>query len=150
MKRATRLAPVKKIMDDVERRMAEQSAVAARVLQGGEQKLQDLLSYRDDYSHGFVRRAGQGIGAHDLVDYQAFMRRLDVAIEQQTQIVDQLRSERDAQHRLWQQAAQRAKSMSHVMERWQIAEQLKVAKREQREIDERAQRHSAARYERSQ
>ena len=147
MKRATRLIPVKKIMDDAERRAMERSAAAERVLSSGEQKLQDLVSYRGDYEQGLVRRAGLGIGARDLVDYHAFMHRLDLAIKQQTQIVERLRMDRDAQQRLWQQAAQRAKSMTHVIEQWQLLEQQKAAKREQREFDERAQRKPVVRYE---
>ncbi len=147
MKRAERLEPVKKIVDENERRLAEKVAGAERVLVSAEQKLQELVLYRGDYTNGLISRAGAGMGARELVDYQAFLVRLDAAINQQSKVVHQLRSERDAQRQLWMEAAQRARSMGHVIEGWQLEEQRLMARREQRETDERAQRRRVARHE---
>lgn len=147
MKRAARLEPVQKIVDDTERRMAEHFASAERLLSSNEKKLQELNSYRDDYTQGFARRAGGGMGARELVDFQAFMTRLNEAIKQQTQVVQQARNERDVQHKRWQEAAQRAKALGNVLERWQQEEVRIADKREQRETDERAQRPRMVRHE---
>ncbi|MGD9842455.1 MAG: flagellar export protein FliJ [Steroidobacteraceae bacterium] len=140
MKRADRLVPVQKVVDDTERRMAEHFASAERLLMSSEQKLVELTSYRDDYTQGFARRASGGIGARDLVDYQAFMTRLNDAIAQQDKLVCLARGEAEAQRKHWQEAAQRAKAIATVIENWQQEERRVLGQREQRETDERAQR----------
>lgn len=140
MKRADRLEPVKQIMSDTERKLAEHLAAAEKLLGHCEHKLQELTSYRDDYTQGFARRAGGGMGARELVDYQAFMSKLNQAIDHQQQVAQRARQDRDMHQRRWQEAAQRAKALGNVIERWQGEAQRAADKREQRETDERAQR----------
>lgn len=140
MKRADRLEPVQKIIDETERRLAEHFAAAERLVTACEQKLNELCGYRDDYTQGFAQRAGAGMGARELLDYQAFMMRLNEAIKQQAQVVERAKSDRDVQRKRWQEAAQRAKALDHVIENWNLEERRSIDKREQRESDERAQR----------
>ena len=147
MKRVDRLEPVQKIVDDTERRLAEHYASAERLLSSSEQKLQDLTGYRDDYTQGFARRAGGGMGARDLVDYQAFMSRLNEAIKQQLMVVQRARNESEMQRKRWQEAAQRAKALGHVIERWQQEEVRATDRREQRDADERGQRRRTTPHE---
>ena len=147
MKRADRLEPVQKVVDDTERRMAEHFAAAERLVHTSKQKLHELQSYRDDYTQGFARRAKGGMGARDLVDYQAFMSRLDEAIKQQSQLVQRAQHDSDVQRRRWQEAAQRAKALGKVITRWQQEELQAADRREQREIDERAQRRRSPSHE---
>lgn len=144
MKRADRLEPVQKVVDDTERRLAEHYAAAERLVNSSEQKLKELTAYRDDYTQGFARRAGLGMGARELMDYQAFMTRLNDAIKQQSQVVQRALHDRDVQHKRWQQAAQRAKSLGNVIERWQQEDRRTADRHEQKESDERAQRRSSA------
>ena len=147
MRRSDRLEPVQKVVDDTERRLAEHLAASERLLNGCEEKLNELTGYRDDYTKGFAHRAGQGMGARELMDYQAFMSRLNEAIAQQSDIVTRARADRDAQLKRWQEAAQRAKALSHVIENWEQQEQREVMRREQIETDERAQRPRARMHE---
>jgi flagellar FliJ protein len=140
MKRADRLEPVQKIIDETERRLAEHFAAAERLVTACEQKLNELSGYRDDYTQGFAQRAGAGMGARELLDYQAFMMRLNEAITQQAQIVARAKVDRDAQRKRWQEAAQRSKALGHVIENWALEERRSVDKREQRDSDERGQR----------
>jgi flagellar FliJ protein len=144
MKRADRLVPVQKVVDETERRLAEHFASAERLLTESERKLHELTAYRDDYTQGFARRASGGIGARDLMDYQAFMSRLNEAISQQLKVVQQVRSDAEAQRQHWQEAAQRAKALSTVIDSWQQEEKREHARREQRDTDERAQRRRVA------
>ena len=147
MKRVDRLEPVQKVVDDTERRLAEHYASAERLLNSSEQKLQELSMYRDDYTQGFARRASGGMGARDLVDYQAFMSRLNEAIKQQSQVVSVARDECAVQRKRWQEAAQRAKALGHVIERWQQEAARAADRRDQREADERGQRPRKASHE---
>lgn len=140
MRRADRLEPVRRIVDDTERRLAEHLASAERLVTACEQKLNELKSYRDDYTKGFAHRAGKGMGARELVDYQAFMMRLDEAIKQQAAIVDNAKQECELHRQRWQDAAKRAKALGHVIQGWQAEERVNADRRDQRESDERGQR----------
>jgi len=140
MRRSDRLEPVQRVIDDTERRLAEHLAASERLLNGCEQKLSELTGYRDDYTKGFAFRAGQGMGAREMMDYQAFMSRLNDSITHQTEVVDRARGDRDALLKRWQEADQRSKVLEHVIENWGQQEQKEMNRREQIESDERAQR----------
>ena len=140
MTRAKRMKPVQNLYDDTERRHAVALATVERKVADAEAKLQELERYRGDYENQFKQRAGRGIGARDLRDYQAFLARLTEAIRQQHAVVKRAQSERDAERLRWQEAAKRAKALGHVVEQWQTEERRASDRREQRESDERAQR----------
>jgi flagellar protein FliJ len=140
MTRAKRLAPVQNLADDAQRRLAQSLAMFERRVSDAETKLTELERYRAEYEKQFTQRAGQGIGAMDLRDYQTFLARLAEAIRQQQTIVQRMRVERDAERGRWQGAAKRVKVLDRVVEQWN-AEELRTRNRaEQRESDERGQR----------
>jgi len=134
------MRPVQNLYDDTERRLAVALATVEKKVADAEAKLQELERYRGDYESQFKQRAGRGIGATDLRDYQAFLARLSDAIRQQQAVVRRAQSERDAERQRWQEAAKRAKALGHVVEQWQTEERRAADRREQRESDERAQR----------
>ena len=134
------MKPVQNLYDDTERRLAVALAGVEKKVADAEAKLQELERYRTDYEGQFRQRAGRGIGVTDLRDYQAFLARLSDAIRQQQAVVKRAQSERDAERQRWQEAAQRAKALGHVVEQWQTEERRASDRREQRESDERAQR----------
>jgi flagellar FliJ protein len=140
MKRAKRLEPVQHIVDDAQRRLALSVAAFEKRVLEGEAKLLELQRYKGEYEQQFSQRAGRGIGATDLRDYQAFLARLTEAIKQQQVLVARARSEHQAERVKWQEALKRSKALGHVVERWQAEERLMNDKRDQRESDERAQR----------
>lgn len=134
------MKPVQNLYDDTQRRLAVALAGIEKKVADAETKLQELERYRGDYENQFKQRAGRGIGATDLRDYQAFLARLSDAIRQQQAVVRRAQSERDAERLRWQEAAKRAKALGHVVEQWQTEERHAADRREQRESDERAQR----------
>ena len=140
MKRATRLEPVQQIVDDAQRRLALSVAAHEKRVLDGETKLQELQRYKGEYEQQFSQRAGRGIGASDLRDYQAFLARLAEAIRQQQALVARARAEHQAERVKWQEALKRSKALGHVVERWQAEERHMNDRRDQRESDERAQR----------
>lgn len=147
MKRAARLEPVQRVVDETERKFAEHLAAGERQVAACQKKLDELESYRRDYSQGFATRAGGGMGARELHDYQAFMTRLQEAIRQQAAIVDKAVQDRDLQLKRWQEAAQRSKAIGHVIENWHSEERRSTERREQRESDERGQRRRSISHE---
>jgi flagellar FliJ protein len=142
MKRSERMQTVERVVSDLEKKRAEALAARERHVAECESKLQELESYQTSYAEQFQTRAGAGIGAVGLRDYQTFMVRLGEAVRQQTQLVEKAKADRDAERKVWQHAAQRAEAVGGLVERWQKEEQRMQDKQDQRDSDERAQRIS--------
>jgi flagellar FliJ protein len=140
MSRAKRLAPVQHLVDETERKLATSLAAHERRVTEAHNKLNELIRYRGEYEQQLKQRAGGGIAATDLRDYQAFLSRLGEAIRQQQGVVQRTVSERDAERLRWQEAARRVKAIGHVVTQWQTEEQRTLDRRDQRETDERGQR----------
>jgi flagellar protein FliJ len=140
MKRSERMQTVERVVSDVEKKRAEALALRERHVTECEHKLQELESYQKSYAEQFQVRAGAGIGAAGLRDFQTFMVRLGEAVKQQTQLVAKAKADRDAERTVWQHAAQRAEAVGGLVERWQKDEQVQQDKQDQRDSDERAQR----------
>jgi flagellar protein FliJ len=142
MKRSERMHTVERVVCDVERKRAESLGASERRLSECESKLTELQNYQKSYAEQFNARAGAGIGAAGLRDYQTFMARLAEAVKQQTQLVTQARADRDAELKTWQSAAQRSEAVGGLVKRWQTEERREDDRQEQRESDERSQRAS--------
>jgi len=142
MKRVERLRMVERAIDDIERRRAETLAASERQLSACAAKLAELEAYHAAYTRQFKERAEAGIGGAGLRDYQVFLARLAEAVRQQTSLVARARGERDAERLSWQNAAQRAEVVGRLVSRWKNEEQRLGDLSEQRESDDRAQRHS--------
>jgi flagellar FliJ protein len=140
MKRSERMHVVKKVADDFERRRAEALAVCERRVTETEKKLTDLESYRNGYVRDFDTRAKAGISAAAALNFQAFLSKLEDAMQQQTQLIETARKQRDAEQQKWRSAAQRAQTIDKTIVRWQGEEQHALDRREQRDSDERAAR----------
>jgi flagellar FliJ protein len=140
MTRAQRLQPVQNVVDENERRRAEQLAAGERRVTACEKKLAELTQYEADYRRNYHERVTAGIGSLELRDYQAFLTRLAEAVRQQQQLVLNAQAERDVQRKYWQEAAQRSKAIEHVIENWQAEDRRVADRRDQRDTDERAQR----------
>lgn len=144
MKRTRQIAPVQKAFSAAEQERAREMGAAARKLEVAQQKLAELRRYRDDYTASFEARARNGSGVAALRDFQAFLARLDLAVRQQEEIVNQAREEQAVQTRNWQVAARRSRALDTVVERWQGEERRLEERHEQRQTDERAQRRDPA------
>jgi flagellar protein FliJ len=133
---------VERVVSDVERKRAETLAASERRVSESETKLTELETYQKTYAAQFNSRAGAGIGAAGLRDFQTFMAKLADAVKQQAQIVSKAREDRDTELKTWQHAAQRAEAVGGLVKRWQNDEQRADDRREQNESDERSQRPS--------
>ena len=132
---------VERVVADVERSARRALAASERRVTESEAKLAELETYQTSYAEQFSARAGAGIGAPGLRDFQTFMARLAEAVKQQTQVVVQARgSSATPSGRRWQSAAQRAEAVGGLVKRWQTEEQREDDRREQNESDERSQR----------
>lgn len=140
MTRTQRMAPVQRVMEGAERESAQALVSAQRRVAEAEARHVQLQEFLREYQAGFARRAQGGLPGNVLRDYQVFLAKLQVAVDQQVQVVSQVRAEQHAATQQWQQAAQKAKAMGKLIERWQGEEGRAVERREQQDTDERALR----------
>jgi len=140
VKRAKRLEPVNALVNDAERECALQLATLQTRLLEAEQRCQELKSYLSEYQSAFRQRATVGIGVVGMRDYQLFIARLGEAVQQQDIVVAQLRGDCERARSQWRQAAARKSALGKVIARAHSEEQQLEARRQQSELDERAQR----------
>ncbi|MFM1885600.1 MAG: hypothetical protein RL026_757 [Pseudomonadota bacterium] len=147
MTRAERMVPVQRVMQDTERSHAGRLAAARQRVAEGESRLAQLRGYLAEYVNGLSERSRRGLAGTMLRDYQVFLTRLQSAVAQQAGVVAGLQAELGAVTREWQQAAQRAKALDTVVERWRVEERRVVERREQHDTDERALRATRTRHD---
>jgi flagellar protein FliJ len=131
---------VQRLADDAERGKAISLAEARRQLASAEGKLRELKRYREDYASSFQARAASGCSVATLRDFQLFLARLQDAVRQQENNVLNACSVVKEVAVQWRKAAQRAKTLDTVVDRWQREERKDQDHREQLDTDERAHR----------
>ena len=143
MMKSKRFEPIREIAsssaDDLSRAMAE----AARKVADIERQIQQLQTYRDDY----LRKSGQGTAAVDAVklqNYRSFLDRLGDALRQQMKSLELARVEYEKRRSAWSAKRIEAESLGRAVDRFRKEEQHAADRREQREVDDSAQRISQA------
>lgn len=111
--------------------------------QSARSKLETLQQFRRDYQEKFQEAARNGMGPHDLRNFQDFINRLDEAITQQLGVLEH--AQRSVQHgREELSAAQRRlKSFDTLAQRHIAAERQMEHKAEQKRMDEHSSRSAA-------
>ncbi|MGE3296909.1 MAG: flagellar export protein FliJ [Porticoccaceae bacterium] len=140
MMRSKRLDTVVRIAGDRERDAVGMFAESRNRLAVQEQRLEMLLGYRAEYEERFKERGAEGMDMGRLLEYRAFLDRLNRAIEQQRAALTEAQQRMTADRQRWLEETRRAKSLSKVQERLRGDEQRSADAREQRETDERAGR----------
>jgi flagellar FliJ protein len=138
MTRSRRLQPVVRAVEHDERECATRLAAAERRALDAGKRREELEAYQADYASGLAERVAAGMSATDLRDYRAFLARLGEAVRAQGRLVSQANAEVEKARETWRLAAQRAKSIDHVVVRWKAEERAQTERREQIETDERA------------
>lgn len=147
MKRSKRLQPVQRIAAHRERDAAKQLGAMHRQVQEQQQRLQDLVNYRGEYSKRFSDSSGAGVDARRLQEYRRFLSQLNLAIEQQQQRLQEVTRQRDQARCNWEQRYTHTQVLNKVQQRYQTQELHSQQQREQKETDERAAIPGAAKSE---
>lgn len=106
-------------------------------------KLDTLLQYRKDYQVRFRDAVQTGMSQPDLHNFQNFMLRLDEAITQQQQVVEQAHNSVRAGRDELEDTQRKMKSFDTLAQRHVEHEKKLEAKSEQRLQDEHTGRHAA-------
>jgi flagellar FliJ protein len=139
-KRVEQLDVVQQVATRNERERAESLAAAERSAVEAEQKLVALERYRTEYETQLATKGAAGTDISGVREFQAFLARLGDALVAQRQVLAQARAARDEMLGAWCQAAQKAKVVETLAERWQDEARRDEDRRTQRESDELAQR----------
>ena len=107
-----------------------------------EEKLNMLVGYRDEYGRRFDASQQQGITPMAYRNFQAFMEKLDTAIQGQQEVLRHSKVRGDQEKQLWQDAERKRMSYSTLRDRAEAQELKKEAKRDQKAMDEHASRQA--------
>lgn len=108
-----------------------------------EEKLQQLMAYREDYRARLLQTTKLGMQANSLKDFQLFLGKLELAIRQQTEEVERCKRHWEHGRHEWQAQQRKLKAFDTLSQRHQRSEQKREAKQEQREQDELSRREAA-------
>ena len=104
MKKSDRLTPVQRLSESREQTAAKALGKSNQAVQAQEQRLSELEQYRSEYYQYVQERGAAGVTAGKLQDLQRFLNNLNLAIEQQKQVVEMARREQEQMKVHWHQA----------------------------------------------
>lgn len=137
MTRSKRMQSVVEVTANREREAARRLGDAQKRVEAAEQRLQELLLYRDDYTQQFAN--GASLTAARLQDYRIFLGRLNQAVDQQLQLLERARQDCEAQRRRWMDIHTRTQALDKVVSRYRDEERSDNERREQKESDQHTQ-----------
>ena len=111
--------------------------------QAAQIKLHTLEQYREDYQTQLQRAVKNGITQISLRNFQDFIRRLDEAVAQQRNVIEQIRLSMNAGRNELANSQRKMKSFDTLAQRHLESEKKLEEKLEQRQQDEHTGRHSA-------
>ena len=138
--RAARLAPVVAMAERAEREAALQLGHCQGLLSQAEVKLGELEHYRSDYQQQWIDEGQRGVSGQWLMNYQRFLSQLETAIGQQRNTMEWHRGNVEKVRDIWQQRYARLEALRKLVQRYQDEARLAEDKREQKLLDELAQR----------
>ncbi len=139
--RSKRLQPVSRLAKDKEKKDSQSLAAARGELESQQKKLDELLSYKEEYLIDFNRRAQRGVSGAQISQYRQFIVRLDDAIDHQQKLVIQCKTKVQQSVQVWQESRGRAQALENVIDKAENEERKQQDKKEQRQADELAQRN---------
>ncbi len=141
MTRTERLKPVVKHTDSKEKQALQQVAQSQAELEIEQGRLTQLQDYKLEY----LQKKKYDIGVFtpiELQEFNRFMQQLEETIERQMDLVKQRHRELERKRQLWTETRIDSKKMHRIVEKLQRQEFVDRERREQKMLDEFAQRRS--------
>jgi len=140
MKKSQRLNVIVELNAKNEQTALEALGHIQRQRQDAKKQLENLNLYRQDYQNQYKSLAETGVNIKQLLEFRAFMSKLDKAIDEQQQVILGVDKQCNVMRKEWEQRHQKTKSMQKVCEAAIKEERKAEDKREQNEQDDRATR----------
>ncbi|MEJ1354687.1 MAG: flagellar export protein FliJ [Candidatus Sedimenticola sp. (ex Thyasira tokunagai)] len=131
-----RFKPVQRVAESREQRAAREFGDSQRLMQAEEERLLELRRYHQEYLDRFEDTARRGISAGQMQEYRAFIAKLDLAINQQMQVVEASHQEFVIRKESWKKRHVRTKVLEKAVDRIRQSERKTIDLREQKEQDE--------------
>ncbi len=137
--RSKRMQPIARHAEQVQQQAVQVYVTAQQAVVDAQLQLEQLLEYRIEYSS---RRTSNGMNIQQLRDYQHFLSKLNLSIEQAHQQIEFKKSSCEKQRQAWLKTRARSKALDSVIEKYKQQERIIAARIEQKEQDEYASRIS--------
>jgi len=138
MTKSKRFKPIGKLADSKEQHKAQILSKSKQALSDSEQRLNELKIYRAEYVESYTTAGQQGMSVVNVRNYRLFLDNLDKAITQQEATVAELSQLMNQDKSQWLASLSRKKIMDKVIGKFKQQELKDDARKEQREIDDRA------------
>ena len=142
-KKSERWQSLRKFADQYEQTAALSLGQSQGNLTQQQQRLEELLHFRQEYSQQFMQSGAQGMDGATLQSFQRFLLQLDQAIAQQQRTLAAAERDRDSKRDTWQDKHKTTRIYDKTIERFVSQEQRKETRKEQRENDDRVKRPAA-------
>ncbi len=142
LSRAKRLQPVIEMAEKAEREAARQLGHCQGLLGQAEAKLAELERFRGDYQQQWITEGSKGVSGQWLMNYQRFLSQLETAVGQQQRSLEWHQANLEKVRAVWQQRYARLEGLRKLVQRYLDEARLAEDKREQKLLDELAQRLS--------
>jgi len=140
MKKSQRLNVIVELNARNEKNTLKELGSTQQQKQEAEIQLDNLKVYRQEYEVKYQSIAKIGLNIKQLLEFKAFMSKLDKAIVEQEQVVIGVEKQLISTRKQWEQQHHKTSSMQKVCDA-AVKEELKVEeKREQNEQDDRSTR----------
>lgn len=140
MKSQSPLITLRDLAQDAVEQAAQQLGQVRQAQQAAEQQLSMLLNYQDEYRQKLNHTLCDGMDSSRWQNYQQFIGTLEQAIDQHRQQLLQWSQKVDHAVKQWQDKQQRLNAFETLHTRALNAEQQQENKRDQKLMDEFAQR----------
>lgn len=137
MTKSEKLQPIAKIRKQQELNAGRLHGESIRQAEKQQKQLDELISYREQYSKSFLSASESGLSAIQMQEYRIFISRLDDAIAQQQQYVTNDQNKCEISQREWLDKRSKCKMIDKIVETRQHAEHQEKEKTEQRELEDR-------------
>lgn len=144
MTRSERLKPVAALKQREQLNCARLLSQSLQQVQTHEQRLQELIHYRNDYQARFNEMAVTGTSIERIRHYQHFIAKLDQSIAFQSQRLENSKRQLEDSKKNWQKARARSQAFENVVQRYRAEEVQSREQRRQKESDDLAQRSRRA------
>lgn len=137
--RSKRMQPIARHAEQVQQQAVQVYVTAQQAVVDAQLQLEQLLEYRIEYSS---RRTRNGMSIQQLRDYQYFLSKLNLSIEQAHQQIEFKKNSCEKQRQAWLKTRARSKALDSVIEKYKQQERTIALRIEQKEQDEYASRIS--------
>lgn len=141
MRRSQRVQPVLELAENKVQELARALGQEQQRLAQMQLQLSELERYRDLYQQEMKTRSQDGLDIRQLREFHVFVERLELAVRQQQHVLSQQQQRCDQVRGKYLAERARAQALDKVVERYRNEESAQLARREQNELDDLAQRY---------